>query len=278
MSASTPVAEWSASAPYWERHADGLRKLYEPFSRALEDAVLPAHPQRLLDVASGPGEPGLSLAGRVPAVVVSDLAPAMVEGARRVAERRNVRGVAFCAADAASPPFRAGAFDALVCRHGAMFFSDPVAAISALGRIVVPGGPLAFLVFGAPEENPFLTIPAALLARRLGWNPPAAGAPGPFRFSKPGVFAGWVAQAGLLRVEERVVSCSVEALMAWDEWWLLRRETGGGLREGIAKLSETDRATFEAEVKTALAGCFVRGTARFAGEGILVTGRAPWIR
>jgi hypothetical protein len=63
---------------------------------------------------------------------------------------------------------------------GAMFFGDPVAAFTNIGRAIRPGGTITLLVWGAAQDNEwFLQIGAALAVGRD--NPlPSPGAPGPF--------------------------------------------------------------------------------------------------
>ena len=56
------VSQWGQSAPYWEKHREMIRGMFAPITRALiEDAQI-ASGHSVLDVATGPGEPALSIA------------------------------------------------------------------------------------------------------------------------------------------------------------------------------------------------------------------------
>ena len=80
------ISQWSESAPFWVRHRDVIREMFAPITQALiEDAKINCG-QTVLDVATGPGEPALSVAklvGPEGKVIGVDAVPEMVEAARR---------------------------------------------------------------------------------------------------------------------------------------------------------------------------------------------------
>src|SRR5439155_25535101 len=85
------ISPWSQSAPYWEKHRENIRKMFSPITTALtSDArIKPSH--AVLDVATGPGEPALSIAELVgPNGEVWGIDPAseMVAAALRAAANR----------------------------------------------------------------------------------------------------------------------------------------------------------------------------------------------
>src|SRR5262249_50655681 len=119
------IGKWSESASYWDKYRDVIVEMFRPVTRALiEDAGI-ARGNGVLDVATGPGEPALSIAelvGPGGSVVGTDVVPEMVEAARREAGRRKLEHVRFETAFTDSLPFPSGTFDAAVCRFGVMFF------------------------------------------------------------------------------------------------------------------------------------------------------------
>jgi hypothetical protein len=59
------INRWSGSAPYWEKHREIIRQMFAPVTQALaEDAQISGR-QTVLDIATGPGEPALSVAALV---------------------------------------------------------------------------------------------------------------------------------------------------------------------------------------------------------------------
>src|SRR5262249_44082251 len=118
------ISQWSESAPYWDKHREAMRGMFAPVTEALiEDAKI-AGPSTVLDVATGPGEPSLSIAeliGPKGRVIGIDPVSAMVEAARNEANRRGLHNASFEVAFANSLPFSANTFDTVVSRFGVMF-------------------------------------------------------------------------------------------------------------------------------------------------------------
>src|SRR5262249_51497160 len=152
------IKQWTESAPYWEKHRDIIGKMFAPVTQALiEDAAITARAV-VLDVATGPGEPALSIAhliGSEGKVVGTDPIPEMVEAARREAHRRGVHTASFEVALADSLPFPDNSFDAVVSRFGVMFFASPVDSFRECLRVLKPGGKIAVAVWHFAERNPF---------------------------------------------------------------------------------------------------------------------------
>ena len=141
----------------------------------------------MLDVGCGTGKPTLDLArlaspGHVLGV---DLSRRMLGRARDRAEAEGLTNVEFLQADAQVHPFDEGAFDVAVSVFGAMFFNDPVAALSNVGRALRPGGRLAVLAWQALARNQWLVALRAALAVGRTLGAPPNGAPGPFALAEP---------------------------------------------------------------------------------------------
>ena len=59
------INRWSDSAPFWEKHREIIRQMYEPITQALVEDGQIGSQQAVLDIATGPGEPALSVAAVV---------------------------------------------------------------------------------------------------------------------------------------------------------------------------------------------------------------------
>lgn len=236
----TVINQWSDSAPYWERHHEVIRQMFAPITQALiEDGQIGSQ-QTVLDIATGSGEPALSIAalvgpeGRVFAV---DPIPEMVAGARRAADRLGIKNAQFEVAFADHLPFPADTFDAVVSRFGVMFFPSPVEAVREMLRVLKPGRKLALAVWHFAEKNPFSHVLSRVMERYCDSPPVAPDTPDAFRFAPPGKLAGVLAEAGAIDPSGRLLQFNIEAPISAEDFWTLRAELSDKLREKVARLS-----------------------------------------
>ncbi len=117
--------------------------------------------QRVLDIGSGVGDVAMLLARLVgpygEVVGIERESTSITKARARVAEAR-LHNVTFTQSDVGDIPGRKP-FDAAVGRFILMFLPDPVAVLRALGKVVRPGGVVAFL---EPSWAPVLTRLAPL--------------------------------------------------------------------------------------------------------------------
>jgi SAM-dependent methyltransferase len=272
------IGQWSESAPYWEKYRPVIVEMFAPVSRALiEDAAI-REGNSVLDVATGPGEPALTLAdlvGPKGMVVGTDVAPEMVEAARREAGRRKLQNTRFEVAFTDSLPFPAGAFDAAVSRFGVMFFPSPLDCLRDMLRVLKPGGRIALAVWYLAEKNPFDYIITRTVDRYLQPAAPKPGATDMFRFAKPGVLVGVLASAGAAEVSERVLQFSIRAELSAGDFWTIRSEMSEKLRTRIAPLSESQREELKREAIEAIRAYSSQSGISIPAEVLMVRGRKP---
>ncbi|MFD1539697.1 class I SAM-dependent methyltransferase [Nonomuraea guangzhouensis] len=141
------AAFWDASAGSFDEEADhGLR---QPHVRAAwaerVRSWLPSSPADVLDLGCGTGSLSLLLAEQGHRPIGVDLAPQMVEQARR-----KLTGAGFDAAmlvgDASSPPAAAGtSFDVILSRHLLWTLPAPEKALRRWVDLLRPGGRLVLI-------------------------------------------------------------------------------------------------------------------------------------
>ena len=142
---------WATRAPQWDAWADDLAPLAERFNAALIAAIDVRPGQTLLDLASGAGEPALTLAKHVGpsgSVTATDLVPEMLAGARRRIEAAGLTNVSFEICGIDDLPFEDSIYDAATCRFGLMFVPDVHNALSSVRRVLKPGGQAVCMVWG----------------------------------------------------------------------------------------------------------------------------------
>jgi ubiquinone/menaquinone biosynthesis C-methylase UbiE len=269
------LREWRESAFYWQKHIGTIRTMFAPVTEALIKEACIVEGYSVLDVAGGSGEPSLTIAetvGSTGSVTATDAVAEMVNAARTEAQRRGITNIAFrqCAAD--SLPFESKSFDAVVCRLGVMFFPDPLAALREMLRVTKHGGAIALAVWDESELNPFSYVITNVVARHFDAPPPNPGAPGAFRFAETGVLAGLLKDAGATEVKEQSLKFRIAAPISTKEFWKMRSETSGTLREKLATLSPTQADLIAREAQEAVREFFPNNQMSFPAQMIIVTG------
>jgi SAM-dependent methyltransferase len=126
------------SAP-WENIAPYLSPVHEHLARVLA----PRPGLRWLDVATGTGALALVAARGGADVTGVDLAPGLIETARRLAAEEGL-AVRFEVGDAEALPVEDASFRAVSSAMGLIFAPDHAAVARELARVCAPGGRIAF--------------------------------------------------------------------------------------------------------------------------------------
>lgn len=177
------LEHWEAAAAGWVMRQDTIRRLSEPVSQWMIEAIEPQPGERVLELAAGLGETGFRIAELVApigGVITSDQSEAMLDGARTRASQLGLSNVEFQVLNAEWIDLPLASVDAVVCRWGYMLMVDPATALRETRRVLRPGGRVALAVWDAIERNPWAALPALELRERGLVEPPAPGQPGPF--------------------------------------------------------------------------------------------------
>ncbi len=124
---------------------------FGPIAAGLVAALNPQPGERALDIGCGRGAVLLRLAEAVRAdghVTGLDLAPRMVDAARRSAADRGLGQIEVVVADAMAPGLQAAGFDVVASSLVLFFLPDPAAAVAAWKSLLRPGGRLGVATFG----------------------------------------------------------------------------------------------------------------------------------
>src|SRR2546422_5376550 len=137
------------------RYTEVVLPEFRPFGRRLIKLAGIRSGMWVLDVATGPGEPALTIARRVgPRGLVAgvDFSPTMLRRARARARALGVRNGQFHEMDAERPTFAGLTFHRVVCRFGLMLMPAAERALAQMRRVLVPGGGIRRAGWGGPNE------------------------------------------------------------------------------------------------------------------------------
>jgi len=267
---------WETSARHWDKHRALIAQMFAPLTSGLVKEARIGMGQKVLDIGGGSGEPSFTISGIVGptgSVMYTDPVAGMVETAQAEAGRRGLTNIHFkrCSADAL--PFADRTFDVAVGRLSAMFFVDPVTAVREVLRVILEDGYVSFAVWGPKEANPFFSTVTDVMDRFVESARQDPDAPDAFRFAVPGKLAGILENDGAKNVIERQLNFQIEAAISFEQFWQLRTEMSGTLREKMAGIAPAQLPTIKQAVADAARRYFESGTMSFPAEALIVSGR-----
>ncbi len=180
--------------------------IFRPYALDLAERLSGLESGRVLETAAGTGAVTRELVRALPdgvRIVASDLNQAMLDhAATQIASER----VSWQKADAQVLPFPDGAFDAVVCQFGVMFFPDKPQAYSEARRVLKPDGRFMFNVWDGIEFNEFADLVTAALADVFPDDPPRFLARTPHGYHRKDEIVAALRQAGFSDVRADTVT------------------------------------------------------------------------
>lgn len=181
-------SQWGAElGEYWAGNSSRAEEMFGAFNPPLLAAAGIKPGDRVIDIGCGSGftAQGAAALARPGQVLGIDISAAELGVAREQAAAAGVENLSFVQADAQRYRFERHSADVAISRFGTMFFDDPLAAFTNIGRALRPGGRLAFVCWRKFRGKGPVGLPLFLLATLA----PAAmldGAPaGPYSLADP---------------------------------------------------------------------------------------------
>jgi len=236
-------ATWAGLSGGWEKWDQAIMDQLGPVGTAMIERLDLAEVQQHLDIASGTGEPGLSIARLVPKgrVVLTDLVAEMLAVAARRADALGVTNIETNVCSADDLPFGDAAFDSISVRFGYMFFPDAAKATAEFARVLKPGGRICASVWVKPEENPWTTILMQSIATEVALAPPDPDGPNMFRCAAPGCVSAVYETAGLRDVVEWDVDVELVTSSPAEYWEMMSEHVS----LAVAALQQVDEPARE---------------------------------
>jgi SAM-dependent methyltransferase len=210
----------------------------------LVDLLDPQPGETILELAAGPGDTGFLAAERVGErgrLLSTDIAPEMLDAARRRASELRLDNVEFAIQDGQRLDLPDMSVDGVLCRWGYMLMESPGAALAETRRVLRPGGRVSLAVWAESERNPWGTAAGRALVGLGFMARPDPEAPGPFRLGDQSRLHSVVEEAALEVVH------SDEITVTWrprdfDYWWEVQRDLSRMLSSALAELGPDDVA------------------------------------
>ncbi|HXM89433.1 MAG TPA: class I SAM-dependent methyltransferase [Candidatus Acidoferrum sp.] len=268
-------AAWDDSAEGWKRWWPAFERAAQLVNDRLVELANVRAGDRVLDIATGSGEPALTAAravGQSGRVVAVDMSPAMLAIARERVDVAGLSNVELIESDAESLSLDADSFDAALCRWGLMFMPDLDGVLRGMHRALKPGGRFATAVWSVADKVPMCGLARDAIRRITGIVPPP-NAPDPIRLADTSILERALAGAGFRDVtfERLIVTFEFPSAEAFADF----RSQIGGTRAMLSKMpAETARHVRDAVVASAREYAVATGVVRMSNETICFGARA----
>jgi ubiquinone/menaquinone biosynthesis C-methylase UbiE len=259
----------------WRKYDAVETKLTAPVSERMLDLAGLRAGMRLLDLATGRGEPALRAARRVGPqgfVLGVELSGPVLQMAREKAILEGLSNLDLRIGNAEVPEDVPTAyFHAAAARWGLMYMDSPISALSSARRALVADGVFVAALWGEPERVPYFTLPRRLLARYRELPPIDREAPGTFRYADPARITRDFGEAGFSI--EHVEEMEVPVMEAETSAELLGWVQDLGLGRLLNGLPEHDQQAWEDEMTIELERLRTGAVVRLGGVTRIVLAR-----
>jgi ubiquinone/menaquinone biosynthesis C-methylase UbiE len=214
---------WDSVAGGWKKWWSSIEEGAQAISDHLVESAGINPGDKVLDVATGIGEPAVTAAKRVGesgSVLATDQSEQMLEVARERAADLSLKNISFQTADCETLDISDSAFNAVLCRWGIMFLPNPQAALKRMHDLLVPGGKVAAAVWDTPDKAPGISLSIKAILKTLNAEPPPPGMPGPFALADREKLAAVFESAGFsdLKIEPKTVTFSWVSAEEYTQW------------------------------------------------------------
>jgi ubiquinone/menaquinone biosynthesis C-methylase UbiE len=210
----------------WDSVATGWKKWWKTFenggqkvSDKLVELAGVKSGQRVLDVATGIGEPALTACRRVGDsgyVLATDISPEMLAIGEERARNAGLNNIEFKEGDMATIVLPHSSFDSALCRWGLMFLPNLSTALNNIQRSLVSGGKFAAAVWAEPTKVPQLNIAMSIVRQYLQLPLPPTETPGPFSLADSDKLKNFLQQAEFNDVKKENILVTFEFDSAED--------------------------------------------------------------
>ena len=208
---------WDSVAEGWKEWWEPIEKGAQKLSQRLIELAEIKPGQRVLDVATGIGEPSITAAkvvGTGGHVLATDISRQMLAIAKERATFLRLQDIIeFKETDAENLDLAKASFDAALCRWGLMLFPNPDAAIGKIYSSLVSGGRFAAAVWADATKVPIISLATRIIGSQIQMSASPPGVPNPFSLADTNKLENSLARAGFrdIHIDTVIVTFEFES-------------------------------------------------------------------
>ncbi len=274
-----PKPDWGSSfrltaSEKWKAKSAAMGR---DVTEALVEYAQPRPGMQILDLASGTGEPAITLASRIGPtghVTALDLSAELLVIAAQRARLRGFTNVVTRQGDAQQLPFNDNQFDLATSRFGVMFFPDVDRALRELARVLKPGARACFAAWGSSDQ-PYFSTSIGIVHRHIGGPLLAPGGPDPFRFAPAGSLSSALKAAGFTSIHEETRTVPWTWPGPAEEVWEQQQAVATPFLPLLKRVPASQWPEINAEIHNAIRRYEVEGAIQFTATIVLASGQKP---
>jgi len=191
---------WDSVAEGWKEWWAPIEKGAQKVSQRLIELAEIKPRQRVLDIATGIGEPAITAAkvvGTGGHVLATDLSTQMLAIAKQRAASMGLRDIIeFRESDAENLDLANSSFDTALCRWGLMLLPNLDTALSKIYNSLRSGGRFAAAVWADAPKVPIISLATRIISKQIQMSSPPPGTPNPFSLAGTNKLEYSLAKAG----------------------------------------------------------------------------------
>jgi ubiquinone/menaquinone biosynthesis C-methylase UbiE len=197
---------WDSTASGWKNWWEVTEKGAQKINDRLVELAEISPGQKVLDLATGIGEPAVTAAKVVGTngghVLAIDISSQMLAIAKERTLSLGLQDVIeFREGDIEVIELPSSSFDAILCRWGLMFLPNLESALSHIFGALIKGGKFAAAVWSIASKVPFVGFPMSIVMRQLQIPQPTSRVPGPFSLADDSVLESSLGKAGFRNIQ-----------------------------------------------------------------------------
>jgi ubiquinone/menaquinone biosynthesis C-methylase UbiE len=266
---------WDSVAEGWKQWWEPIEKGAQRLSNRLIDLAKIKSGQRVLDIATGIGEPAITAAkivGTNGHVLATDISAQMLRIAKERAGSLGLQDIIeFKESDAEILDLADSAYDAVLCRLGLMLLPNLDAALSRIHDSLVSGGRFAAAVWADAPKVPIISLAARIISKELRMPPPPAGVPNPYSLADIKKLENHLVKAGFSDVHIETVNVTFE-FASGEDYSQYCQAVSASARIALSKETEERKETIWSKVAEEVTRNYetVNGLIRIDNESICV--------